>query len=109
MKILEKIEKLANTMKLVEGIIDTTQTQSPKLQRIFKGIESLEQVHTVMKQTQQIQELLQIGKPRKPMEKTSLDNIMPLLLLLLNNFTTSTDTTEEENPDIDKAMSNMEI
>ncbi len=108
MKILDKMEKLANTIKLFEGIIDTTQTsQSPKLQRLFKGIQSVEQVHTAMKQAQQVQELLQIGKNRKPAEKSSLDNAMPLLLFLLNNLITS-DTPAEEIPDINNVMPRME-
>lgn len=106
MKILEKMEKLANTVKLLEGIIDTTQvSQSPRLQRLFKGIQSMEQVHSAMTQAQQIQELFQIGKDRNPLGKSTLDNVMPLLLFLFNNL----NTTEEATPDPDKAMPRMDV
>lgn len=85
MKIIEKLDKLAGTLKLVEELMSKTQaSQSPKLQRIFKGVQSMEKVHSTLKQAQQMQELLQVGKNNSLFENASLDTALPLILLLLN-------------------------
>lgn len=91
MRITEKLEKIAGTVKIIEELMDKTQaTQSPKVQRLFKGIQTVEKAHSAMKQAQQVQDLLHVGKDR-----VSTDNALPLLLLLLNSLSTL-ETPEEE-------------
>lgn len=91
MKIIEKLEKIAATVKIIEELADKIQTtQSPKVQRILKGMHTVEKAHSAMKQAQQVQDLLHAGKNRD-----SADNALPLLLLLLNSLATA-DNPEEE-------------
>lgn len=99
MKILEKLDKLAGTIKILEELMNTTQTsQSPKLQRIFKGIQSVEKAHSAMKQAQQVQELMQLGKNRTSLSgNASVESVVPLLMFLLNNLATP-EASEEETP-----------
>lgn len=91
MRVIEKLEKIAGTVKIIEEIMDNKQTtQSPRVQRLLKGIQTVEKAHSAMKQAQQVQDLLHGGK-----NHISTDNALPLLLLLLNNFT-ALETSEEE-------------
>lgn len=85
MGIGEKMEKIADMLKVIEEIINKSNTtRSPKLERILKGIQSVEIAHSALKQAQQVQELLQLGKDRTILNNISADNALPLLLLLFN-------------------------
>lgn len=88
MDIVDKLEKVAGAIKLIEEFMDKTQVkQSPKIRRLFKGIQSMEKARLALKQAQQVQELMQVGgKTRNIAGNLQADNLIPVLLLLLNNL-----------------------
>jgi len=90
MDIVNKLEKAAGAIKLIEEIMAKTQLkQSPKMKLLFKGIQSIEKAHLALKQAQQVQELIQTGdKNRNIAGNLQAENLIPVLLLLLNNLST---------------------
>ena len=90
MDLVNKLEKTAGIIKLIEEFMATTQMkQSPKMKRLFKGFQSMEKARLALKQAQQVQELMQTGeKNRSIAGNLPADNLIPVLLLLLNNLST---------------------
>ncbi len=88
MDIVDKLEKVAGAIKLIEEFMDKTNVkQSPKMKRLFRGIQSVEKARLALKQAQQVQELMQAGgKSRNIAGNLPADNLIPVLLLLLNNL-----------------------
>lgn len=96
MDIVDKLEKVAGALQLIEELLDKTQAKhSPKLQRLFKRVHSMEKARVAMKQVQQVQELLQAGQNRSLSENILPDNILPVLLMLLSNLSAAESPAEQ--------------
>jgi signal recognition particle GTPase len=94
MNIFAKLEKITDKIKMVENLMSQTETiKSSRVDRIFKGIHSMEKANSAVKQAQQVQSLMQTTKGRKLQNNPA--DILPFLLFLLNNLPVINTNTEE--------------
>lgn len=94
MKKSNKLESFIEQLRLIGEVFKQTQAvQSPKMQTVLKGLQSIDQVQQTMKQAQQLQTLMQCGK-KDQSSQSSVENALPLLLLLLNNLPHKTTDSE---------------